>query len=54
MDALVLNAAVLFLNTRRGAVTGIALIDSTPLEVCHPARTHAYKMFKPQVGWGKS
>lgn len=43
-----------FLNTRRGEVTGIAFVDSTPLEVCHPARAHAYKVFKHQVGWGKS
>ena len=33
---------------------GIAFIDSTPLEVGHPARAHAYKVFKHQVGWGKS
>jgi Transposase DDE domain len=43
-----------FLNTRRGEMTGIAFIDSTPLEVCHPARAHAHKVFKHQVGWGKS
>ena len=43
-----------FLNTRRGEMTGIAFVDSTPLEVCHPARAHAHKVFKHQVGWGKS
>lgn len=43
-----------FLNTRRGEITGIAFIDSTPIEVCHPARVHAHKVFKHQVGWGKS
>jgi hypothetical protein len=43
-----------FVNTRKGEHTGIALIDSTPLEVCHPARAHAHKVFKHHVGWGKS
>ena len=43
-----------FLNTRRGEITGIAFIDSTPIEVCHPARVHAHKVFTHQVGWGKS
>lgn len=40
--------------TRRGQVTGIAFIDSTPIEVCLPARAHAHKVFKDLVGWGKS
>lgn len=43
-----------FLHTRKGEVTGIAFIDSTPLEVCHPRRAHAHKVFESQVGWGKS
>lgn len=43
-----------FLNTRKGEVTGISFIDSTPIEVCHPCRAHAHKVFKQQVGWGKS
>ncbi|MBW4524325.1 MAG: IS982 family transposase [Phormidium tanganyikae FI6-MK23] len=43
-----------FLRTRRGEMTGIAFVDSTPLEVCHPARAHSHKVFKHQVGWGKS
>ena len=43
-----------FLNTRRGEMTGIAFVDSTPIEVCHPARAHAHKVFKHQVRWGKS
>lgn len=43
-----------FLNTRRGEMTGIAFVDSTPIEVCHPARAHSHQVFKHQVGWGKS
>lgn len=43
-----------FLQTRKGEMTGIAFIDSTPLEVCHPARAHAHKVFKGQVNWGKN
>jgi hypothetical protein len=43
-----------FLMTRKGEMTGIAFVDSTPIQVCHPARAHAHKVFKHQVGWGKS
>jgi hypothetical protein len=43
-----------FLMTRRGEMTGINFVDSTPIEVCHPARAHSHKVFKSQVGWGKS
>lgn len=43
-----------FLNCRKGEMTGIAFIDSTPIEVCHPARAHSHKVFNHQVGWGKS
>lgn len=43
-----------YLHTRRGEVTGIAFVDSTPLEVCYPCRAHAHKVFKGQVGWGKN
>ena len=43
-----------FLNSRRGEMTGIAFVDSTPIEICYPARAHAHKVFKHQVGWGKS
>ncbi len=35
-------------------MTGIAFVDSTPIQVCHPARAQAHKVFKHQVGWGKS
>jgi hypothetical protein len=43
-----------FLNTCKGKVTGIAFVDSTPIEVCHSARAHAHRVFQHQVGWGKS
>ncbi len=43
-----------FLSTRKGEVTGIAFVDSTPIEVCHRARAHAHRVFKHSVGWGKS
>lgn len=42
-----------FLHTRRGEVTGISFIDSTSIEVCHPCRAQAYKVFAQWVGWGK-
>lgn len=31
-----------------------AFIDSTPIEVCHPRRAHAHKVFKDLVAWGKN
>ena len=43
-----------FLNTRRGEITGISFIDSTPLEVCCPPRAHCHKVFEGLVHWGKS
>lgn len=43
-----------FLHNYRGEVSGIALIDSTPIKVCHPCRTHAHKVFKGLVQWGKN
>jgi hypothetical protein len=35
-----------FATTRKGEIAGIALIDSTPIAVCHPARAKAHKVFK--------
>lgn len=43
-----------FLHTRRGEVTGISFIDSTPLEVCHPNRANAHRVFEGFVDWGKN
>lgn len=43
-----------FLNTRTGTRTGIAFIDSTPIEVCHPCRAKANKVFRELAQWGKN
>ncbi len=43
-----------FLHTRTGEVTGIAFIDSPPIEVCHPCRAHAHTVFPGHVHWGKN
>lgn len=43
-----------FLNSRKGAVTGISYIDSTPLIVCHNRRIHSHKVFKAFAKRGKS
>ena len=43
-----------FLNTRKGEITGISFVDSTPLEVCCTPRAHSHKIFKGLVNWGKS
>ena len=43
-----------YLYTRTGEMTGIAFIDSTPIEVCHPCRAKSHKVFKDLVGWGKN
>jgi hypothetical protein len=43
-----------FLHTRCGRVTGIAYIDSTRLEVCHPKRAHAHRVFGKRAKWGKT
>lgn len=42
------------LHTRRGRVTGIAYIDSTSLEVCHPKRAHAHRVLAEGASWGKT
>lgn len=43
-----------FLHTRRGEITGLSFIDSTPIEVCHPCRSSAHRVFEGLVGWGKN
>lgn len=47
-----------YLNSRKGRVTGIAFIDSTPLIVCHNRRINSNRVFnklakrgKNSVGW---
>lgn len=43
-----------FLQTRRGEITGISFIDSTPIEVCHPCRSQSHRVFEGLVDWGKN
>ncbi|BAU64164.1 unnamed protein product [Stanieria sp. NIES-3757] len=43
-----------FLQTRKGEVTGISFIDSTPIEVCCPSRSRSHRVFEGLVGWGKN
>ena len=43
-----------FLQTRKGEVTGISFIDSTPIEVCCPSRSYSHKVFEGLVGWSKN
>ena len=43
-----------FLLTRRGPVTGISFIDSTPLAVCHNRRIFSHKVFKDIAQRGKN
>ena len=43
-----------FLHTRRGKMTGISFIDSTPIEVCHPCRAKSHKVFGDLPKWGKN
>jgi hypothetical protein len=43
-----------FLMTRMGEMTGIALIDSNPIEVCHPCRARSHQVFGDLPQWGKN
>jgi hypothetical protein len=43
-----------FLTTRTGEMTEIAFIDSTPIDICHPCRAKANKVFKDLAQWGKN
>ena len=43
-----------YLQTRTGAQTGIAFIDSTALVVCHNRRIHSHKVFKKIARRGKT
>jgi hypothetical protein len=47
-----------YLHQQMGECTGVSFIDSTPLEVCHPARIRQHRVFaetarrgKTSVGW---
>lgn len=43
-----------YLNSRFGAMQGIAFLDSTPLAVCHPKRIPRHKVFAGIAARGKS
>ena len=43
-----------YLQTRKGQATGIALIDATSLLVCHNRRIHSHKVFKKIARRGKT
>jgi hypothetical protein len=43
-----------YLLQRRGGITGIAFIDSTSLDVCHPKRIQRNKVFKGIAKRGKT
>lgn len=43
-----------FLQTRKGEITGISFIDSTPIEVCCPSRSYSHRVFEGLVGWSKN
>jgi hypothetical protein len=43
-----------YLQSRKGEVTGIAFVDSTPLKVCHNRRIHQPHVFKELAQRGKT
>jgi hypothetical protein len=43
-----------YLHTRKGQVSGISFIDSTPIVVCHRKRAHSHQRFKKGARWGKN
>jgi len=44
----------IYLNSRKGKVTGVAFIDSTSLIVCHNKRIHSHRVFKDLAKRGKN
>ena len=44
----------IYLNSRKGQVTGIAFVDSTSLIVCHNRRIHSHRVFKDFAKRGKN
>ena len=50
----VLMPLILYLNTRKGEVTGISFIDSTRLPICSNFRATRNKVFEGLANWGKS
>ena len=49
-----LPAMLVFLTTKMGECTGISVVDSTALPVCHNRRIHSHKVFKEIAQRGKS
>lgn len=49
-----LPAMLAFLTTQMGECTGIGVVDSTALPVCHNHRIHSHKVFKRIAQRGKS
>jgi transposase len=45
---------MLYLNSQRGACTGLSFVDSTPLKVCDNHRIHTHKVFQGFAQRGKS
>jgi transposase len=43
-----------YLQTRKGACTGLQFIDSLPIRVCHNRRIHSHKVFAGLAQRGKS
>ncbi len=43
-----------FLNQRRGPVTGLSFIDATSLMACHPKRAHTHRVLDEGAAWGKT
>lgn len=45
---------IVYLNSRKGNITGISFIDSTSIPICHPKRAARNKVFSGLSAWGKS
>lgn len=54
MPSVLLPLTVYLHTRRRGAVTGISFIDSTPLMVCHNRRIRSHQVFKQLARRGKT
>lgn len=50
----VLIPLTVYLHTQYGRCTGISCIDSTALAVCHNARIHQHRVFRPDARRGKT
>ena len=54
LQAYLLIPLCVYLNSRKGRVTGISFIDSTSLIVCHNRRIHSHRVFKDLAKRGKN